>query len=97
MDYAELEQWGLIPSFLDPLNPAPAAQQFDANYTFGGGWRPFKGHTFDPVKLTLKYPGDPALTAISKLQFRDETIYLFDYAWVLILQKDGSWEVSRMD
>jgi len=97
MNYAEQEMWGLIPSFLDPEDPAKAAQQFDAKYSFGGGWRPFKGHKFDAETLTLKYPGDPALKAISMIQFRDEKIFLFDYAWVVILQPDGTWESCRMD
>ena len=28
---------------------------------------------------------------------RKEAIMLFEYAWVMILQPDGSYEIARMD
>lgn len=91
------EMLGFIPSFLNDENPEPAKVQIDNNYRHGGGWQKFDGHTFDPGRMTLSYPGDPPLQALALLNFRDEVLYFFDYAWLLILQKDGSWEVSRLD
>ena len=29
--------------------------------------------------------------------FRDEMIFLYQSAWVLILQRNGSWVIARMD
>jgi hypothetical protein len=88
---------GFIPQFLSPADPRPAAEQLDANYQHGGGWRPMTGWTFDPLTNRLSYPGDPPLTPAAVGYLRDEVILVYPHAWVLILQKDGSFEVSRMD
>ena len=88
--------WGFIPGFLDADDPRPAREQFNARYL--GGWSPGPpGLSFDFDTGTLTYPGDPPMTPISTMQFRDEMIVLFQSSWVLILQRDGSWEVARMD
>lgn len=87
---------GLIPAFLDPSDPRPAAAQFDERYAFGGGWSPMKGWTRRPDG-TLKYPGDPPFKPLARMRLRNETITIHDCAWVCITQPDGSFEVSRMD
>jgi hypothetical protein len=87
--------WGLIPGFLDEDDPRSAKEQFDANYV--AGWQPFEGFTFDLENGTLQYPGDPLMKVRSVLLFRQELILLFDFAWVLVLEPDNSWEVCRMD
>jgi hypothetical protein len=87
--------WGLIPSFLDEDDPRSAKEQFDANYI--AGWHPFEGFTFDLENGTLQYPGDLPMNVRSVMTFRQELILLFDFAWVLVLQPDNSWEVCRMD
>ena len=89
------EDWGLIPSFLDTSDPRPARQQFNAEYI--GGWNPFQGFLFDPDKGIIHYKDDPPLKVLSAIMFRDEIIALFPYAWVLIIQRDGTWEIARMD
>ncbi len=91
-----LDEWGFIPSFLDADDPRPAREQFNERYL--GGWRPAPpGLSFDFDTVTLSYPGDPPMTPISAMQFRAEIILLFPSDWVLILQRDGSWEACRMD
>ena len=97
MNSGTIDDVGLIANFVSDDNPDPAAKQFDDNYQHGGGWRPFKGHKFDPMTLELSYPGDPPMEPVATTNLRDEIIYVYPYAWVLILQKDGSFEVSRMD
>lgn len=92
-----LEELGLIPMFVSEADSRPAREQFDENYQHGGGWSPFKGHSFDPKTFELSYPDDPPLKPIAVATLRDETIIVYDYAFVLILQKDGSFEVCRMD
>jgi hypothetical protein len=87
--------WGLIPSFLDEDDPRSAKEQFNANYI--AGWKPFEGFTFDLENGTLSYSGDPPMKVRSVMAFRQELILLFDFAWVLVLQPDNSWEVCRMD
>lgn len=94
---ASMEMLGLIPEFINENDPRPAREQFDTNYAHGGGWHPLAGWEFDPASQMIKFPGDSALPPLVETQFRDETIIVYPYAWVLILQKDGSFEVARMD
>jgi hypothetical protein len=90
------EHLGLLVYMLDDRNPKPAAEQLDAGYRHGGGWRPFKGH-----KLTdndgLSYPGDPVEYPVAETWLRDEHILLYPHDWVAIIQPDRSFEVCRMD
>lgn len=86
---------GLIPAFLDENDPRPAWMQFNANYI--SGWHPIPRFTFNPETVTLKYPGDPPTQAIAETTLRNERIILFQHAWVMILQQDGTYEVCRMD
>jgi hypothetical protein len=88
---------GLLPTFLDLNDPRPAREQLDANYQHGGGWQPFKGFTFHTETSTLRYPGDPPMRALAAMRLRDELIVVFECDWVMIRQKDGSYEVCRMD
>lgn len=93
------ESLGLIPMFLSLDDPAPAREQFDGNYAHGGGWQPMSGWHLDE-DFTLSYrdePADPPLSPLAIAEFRDETILVYPYAWVVILQQDGSFEISRMD
>lgn len=90
------EDLGLLPGMLDAEDPRPAREQFDAHYQHGGGWRPMLGHKLIEDYL-LKYPGDPPLEPIAISQLRDETIVLYPYAFVAIVQSDHSFEVARMD
>ena len=87
--------WGYIPSFLNSDDPRPAREQFGEGYI--AGWRPFKGFDMHPKTHELRYPDDPTMKPIDKMKFRDELIILYPYSWVAIVQKDGTFEVSRMD
>ena len=93
------EDWGIIPTFLDPGDPRPAKEQFDAQYM--GGWNSFEGFKWDKKNEILSYgegeDADPPMKPISMLLFRDEVVVLFPSAWVMIIQPDESWEISRMD
>jgi hypothetical protein len=94
---AHPDELGLIQAFVSAGDKRSAAEQFDVNYSHGGGWRKFDGFKFDPEKLTLQYPGDPEYHVLFRSHLRDETILVFGNAWVVIVQKDGTWECSRMD
>jgi hypothetical protein len=96
------EYLGLIPQMFNDDDPRPVKEQIEENYKHGGGWRPLKGFVFDPVTKTITYPGDEdgpdeVYRPLGYTQVRDESIYVYDLAWVAIVQKDGSFEVSRMD
>src|SRR5687767_8524139 len=89
---------GIIPSFLSPTDERSAAEQFDANYI--SGWSPMDGWEFSAITLELRFPGDPSMRPVAEIQWdhpRGERILIYPHAWVLILQRDGSFEVSRLD
>lgn len=87
---------GYLPQFLSIEDERSAKEQLHDNYAHGGGWFPFKG--FKMIEgNALKYPGDPAYHPLAKTTLRDETIFFYPHAWVAIVQKDGSYEVARMD
>lgn len=90
---------GFIPGFLSLTDPAPAKAQFHKAYRHGGGWLPFgEGQwRLDTRSLQLRFPGDPPLEPVAATDLRDETIVVYRSAIVMILQNDGSFEVSRMD
>jgi hypothetical protein len=98
---------GWIPEFFSEGDPRPAAAQLNENYAHGGGWRPFEGFVLtsrgdDGVQLPvaewrLQYPGDPAYAPVAFAYMRDEVLVLFPYGWLLIMQPDGKWKVSRVD
>lgn len=91
----DLEEWGFIPSFLHTNDPRPVREQFNAHYM--GGWNKFDGFKWDKERELLTYPGDPPMKPRSMLLFRDEIVLLFPSSWVMIIQKDDTWEVARMD
>ena len=86
---------GYLPVMFSQYDPRPAKEQADENYQ--GGWRPLEGFSFNPKTKGLSYPGDPTFYPIAGTKLRDETILVYPLAWVLVLQKDGSFECSRMD
>lgn len=88
---------GYLPGMLSEKDPRPAKEQLHTGYSHGGGWAPFSGFRFNAKNFTLTYPGDPPMRLAARAQLRDETILVFEGDWVLILQKDGAWEVARMN
>jgi hypothetical protein len=90
------EHLGLLPLMLDENDPRPAKDQFNENYSHGGGWRPMKGFKLQPDN-SLTYPEDEPLKPLAQLQFRNELIVFYDHAWVAIIHKDRYFEACRMD
>ncbi|HEX3522788.1 MAG TPA: hypothetical protein VHT52_11960 [Stellaceae bacterium] len=88
---------GMLPDMLDENDPRSARDQLDANYRHGGGWQPFHGFSFDHENQTLHYPGDPPMHALAAMHIREEMVVLFECDWVMILQRDASYEIARMD
>jgi hypothetical protein len=94
----QLDHIGFVPSFLDLDDSRPAREQFDGNYQHGGGWRPqAKFKRTGNEEFALMYPGDPPLTPLAAIPFRDELVVIYRYGYVAIFQKDGSFEACRMD
>jgi len=100
--FTNMDAAGLLPMFFDEQDPRPAAEQADANYQHGGGWRPQPDWTLqfnrqDPMQTTAQYPHDPTTAAIAVAVLHDEVLVLFDYGYLAIVQPDGSFEMARMD
>ena len=93
---ANVDHLGLLPELVSGADPRPARDQFAENYAYGGGWRPMKGWEHEGNGV-LTYPGDNPLYPIAEAKLRDETIRVYESAWVAIFQPDGSFEISRMD
>lgn len=91
-----IDMLGFIPFFLNEANPASAREQLDHNYSHGGGWNPFPGFELLPNQ-NLQYPGDPETRLLAATKFHSEEIRFYEHSWVMIIQPDGKWEVSRMD
>lgn len=83
----------------DANDPRPAIEQHDERQMGNGAWSDFKGFKFDPEKHTLNYSGDPALKpwAVADLPLTAQTIYVYQSAWVCIVDNDGSFTVDRRD
>lgn len=88
---------GYIPQFLSHIDPRSAREQLDAGYAHGGGWNPMSGWRLDPTTHSLTYPGDPPLHPIAHAELRDEQIFVYPHAWVVIISPAGDFEVARMD
>lgn len=93
---ATLDHLGLLPEFWSEDAPGSAKLQAHVNYAHGGGWHPFNGFKM-LTSGRIQYPGDAPLELIAEAKLREETIRIYDGAWVAIVQPDGSFEVSRMD
>ncbi len=96
------EAAGLLPQIFFEDDPCTVQEQANKRYAHGGGWMSFKGFhlTNDTVNgtLGLQYPGDPAMREITRTIFRDQTLVLFESAWIGIIEADGTLsDVSRMD
>jgi hypothetical protein len=89
------EQLAVLNGMLSVDDPRPACEQLGAGYAQFGGWRPMPG--FSMLSLRLKYPGDPPLPPWALTTLRNEAILVYPGDWVVILQKDKSFEVCRMD
>lgn len=90
---------GLIPEIILLNDPRPVPEQIAERYSHGGGWSPFKGFKMagEGDNRSMYFPGDPSLKLLASAQMRDVELLLFDSAWLAVVEKDGSFVVSRID
>lgn len=96
----ETEELGLLPAIFNPADPRPAREQIEDRYAHGGGWRPYgKGKwTIDYADGgTLRYPEDPAMRPWAALELNDEMVLVYDCSIIAVVQRDGTFDVLRMD
>lgn len=101
---------GILPDLLNVYDPRPVKDQLNETYDHGGGWRPIKGFTLKAVapglpvesrdvlaKLTAHFPNDPPFREVSRTIMGDELLVLFECDFMAIIQRDGSFEMARVD
>ena len=89
---------GFLWDILIPDDQRPVREQLDDRYAHGGGYRPFKGFTLDRRSMTLRYPGDPPFKPAAMALFGQEQVYFYPQgSWLLILQPNGDFDVTRVD
>lgn len=91
------EHLGYISQIIRSGRGATVAQQINANYSHGGGYAPMNAFTFNPVSKSIKYPGDDAMLPWATTHIDGEDVYLYEYAWLCIVQPNGEFAVTRMD
>lgn len=98
---ARPDMLGFIPEFFNDEDPRPAREQIHEAYRHGGGWRPFTGFELLPDDR-IRYPGDPPYRMLFETVLHSETdkpevIRLYEFSWLMIMQRDGSSEIARVD
>jgi hypothetical protein len=88
---------GFLPGLILESDPRPVAEQLNDRYGHGGGWQPMPGFTLNPGTFTLKYPEDPPMKPLAMSTLRDEMLVFYPHAFLMILQSNGAFEVSRVD
>ena len=99
LHFSPLAPAGYLPLMLDERDPRSVQEQLNDSYAHGGGWNSFSGFTL--VKrgreYALSYPGDPLMLEVSRAQFRDQLLVLFQYSWLGIIENDELLDVARVD
>jgi hypothetical protein len=92
------EDLGFLWDILTPEDKRKVSEQLNDRYAHGGGYRPFKGFTLDRRTMTMRYPGDPPFKPSAMTAIGDEKVFFYPQGqWLLILQPDNTWEVTRVD
>jgi hypothetical protein len=87
---------GVLPRFIDPDSVLNARSQMDVAYQHGCGWQPSERFALDPASKALICTDEVRLPPLAVARLRDETIYVYDRAWVAVVQPDGSCEINRL-
>ena len=98
--WSHTQSVGWLSHIFQEADPRTAQEQAQDRYSHGGGWMSFKGFTLaeDENGFILEYPEDVPIVEISRAKFRDQTLVLFQYSWVGIIEGGTELlEVSRMD
>jgi hypothetical protein len=87
---------GLLPDIVSSKDPRSVKEQIEDKYRHGGGWRPINNFTMRGQ--ILYYPGDPPFKPNAYIQIRDELVIFYQMGSLLaVIQKDSSFEVTRVD
>jgi hypothetical protein len=91
-----IEHLGFLPDILWPDDPRSVKDQLNDRYAHGGGYRSSSG--FKLCKdMALKWPGDPLQRPLAAVLINQELVVFYPHAFLLVMQPDGSFEVTRVD
>jgi hypothetical protein len=93
------ERLGMLPEILSSEDDTPYSEQIADRYAYGGGFRPFEGFELDAYRMTIKYPGDPAYSALACLVGHPsgDICILFENSWVAVVASPTDYKITRMD
>jgi hypothetical protein len=91
------EGLGFLTDIVLASDKRPVKEQLEDRYRHGGGFRPIHGFKMKPNKI-LVFPGDPPFKPSAGAVINDEIVVFYRNCSLLaIIQKDGSFEVTRVD
>lgn len=95
-------EWlGMLPLIILDTDMRPVREQVAERYRHGGGWNPFTKFKIQvgmDNRYVLVYPGDPPLRMLCECHHPNgEHVCLFEGSWLMVVQKDGKHEISRID
>ncbi len=91
---------GFLVDILQSEDKRPIREQLEDRYRHGGGWRPMRTPQwkFDPKTMVIRFPGDPPFKPIAWTMIGDEKAIFYPMCSLLcVVQKNGDWEVTRVD
>lgn len=92
-----IDAFGLIPQWINPLNPIPLWEQINGQY----GWHDFEGFELGWDKdgrFELSYPDDPTMIEVARITRGDEVLCMFQHSWCMWRnQVTGEFKVARLD
>jgi hypothetical protein len=91
------EGLGLLPAILKAADGRSVREQLEDRYRHGGGWRPIPGLRMGKNRV-MHFPGDPSFKPSAAADINGELVIFYKQASLLaVIQKDGKFEVCRVD
>jgi hypothetical protein len=92
------EHLGFLPDILLADDPRSVKDQLEDRYRHGGGWRPIEGMRMNPENWVMRFPGDPPFKPAAMTKINNEMVIFYPQCSLLaVIQKDGKFEVCRVD
>jgi hypothetical protein len=89
---------GYLPDILQTGDKRPVKDQLNERYAHGGGWRPIAGFALDPNSFVLTFPEDQPYRPAAACHLGEELVIFYPQCSLLcVVQRDGAWEVTRVD
>ena len=86
---------GIIPSFLSAGSELSFKDQIINAYV--GTWYNTLNFEFNVNDFSIRYPEDPKLPLLAMVFRKGEAMFIYPSGWVMIIQQDMTFEISRVD